>query len=117
MRKLAFLCLLAGMTAGMSVGAALPAAAGDTYKFNLHNKSSQYVINGFRTFEGGKWSKNWIDFTLKPGETAEMDWGSDEGNCVVPFRVGWVGYEAEQFKVDWCKVSNIYMKDDGFTYD
>ena len=113
MRKLAFLCLLAGMT----VATALPAAAGDTYKFNLHNKSSQYVINGFRTYENGKWSKNWIDFTLKPGEVAEMDWGSDEGNCVVPFRVGWVGYEAEQFKVDWCKVNNIYMKDDGFTYD
>ena len=114
MRKLAFLCAVAGLT----VATSLPAAAGDTYKFNLHNKSSQYVINGFRTYENGKWSKNWIDFTLKPGESAEMDWGSDDdGTCVVPFRVSWVGYEAEKFSVDWCKVSNIYMKDEGFAWD
>lgn len=46
-----------------------------------------------------------------------MDWGSSEGACVVPFRVGWVGYEAEQFKVDWCKLKNLYMKDEGFSVD
>lgn len=113
MRRLALFCLLAGI----SVGASAPATAAETYKFNLHNKSTQYVINGFRTFEGGQWSKNWIDFTLKPGESAEMDWGSSEGACVVPFRVGWVGYEAEQFKVDWCKLKNLYMKDEGFSFD
>jgi len=112
MRKLALLAF-----AGLTAFASLPANAADSYKFNLHNKSSQYVINGFRTFEKGEWSKNWIDFTLKPGEAAEMDWGSDEGNCVVPFRVSWVGYEAEKFSVDWCKVKNIYMKDEGFTWD
>ena len=112
MRKFAYACLVAGMAAI----AATPAAA-DSYKFNLHNKSSEYVINGFRTFENGEWSKNWIDFTLKPGEASEMDWGSSEGKCVVPFRVSWVGYEAEKFSVDWCKVHNIYMKDNGFTYD
>lgn len=112
MKKLALLCAI-GLTALGSASAALA----DTYKFTLHNRSSGYVINGFRTFEDGKWSKNWIDFTLKAGESAEMDWGTDEGNCVVPFRVSWVGYETEQFKVDWCKVSNIYMKDQGFTWD
>ncbi len=112
MRKVLFLCVMA-VLAGF--GAAAQAA--DSYKFNLHNKSSDSVINGFRTFEGGKWSKNWIDFTLKPGELAEMDWGSAEGNCVVPFKVSWIGYDAEQFKVDWCKVRNIYMKDNGFTFD
>jgi hypothetical protein len=94
-----------------------PAIAGDTYKFNLHNQSSDYTITGFRTYEDGKWSKNWIDFTLKPGEEAEMDWGSDEGNCVVPFKVEWKGYQAEKFSVDFCKVHNLYMKDSGFKYD
>lgn len=98
--------------------AAIPSAmAGDSYKFNLHNKSSDYTIIGFYTYESGKWSKNWIDFTLKPGEEAEMDWGSDEGNCVVPFKVDWKGYEAEKFSVDFCKVHNLYMKDSGFRFD
>jgi hypothetical protein len=93
------------------------AVAGDSYKFNLHNQSSDSVITGFYTFEDGKWSKNWINFTLKPGEESEMDWGSDEGNCVVPFKVGWKGYEADKFSVDFCKVHNLYMKDSGFKFD
>ena len=112
MRSFAFLAILAALT-----GTAVSAQAADTYKFNLHNKSSDYVINGFRTYENGAWSKNWIDFKLKPGESAEMDWGSDEGNCVVPFKVDWVGYESEKFSVDWRKVKNIYMKDQGFSFD
>jgi hypothetical protein len=81
MRKLALLCAVAGLTATT----AATAAAG-TYKFNLHNESSRCVIDGFQTYEDGEWSEDWMDFKLKPGETAEMDWGTDEGDCVVRSR-------------------------------
>ncbi|WP_286134249.1 hypothetical protein [Methylobacterium sp. Leaf123] len=47
-----------------------------------------------------------------------MDWNSDDGDCIVPFRVKWRDYGSEDFKLDWCKgVSNVYMKDKGFSYD
>jgi hypothetical protein len=47
-----------------------------------------------------------------------MDWYSDEGACVVPFRVSWVDYGAEDFSIDWCQnVENIYMEDVGFTWN
>ncbi len=47
-----------------------------------------------------------------------MDWFSNEGDCVVPFRVSWDNYGADDFKIDWCKgVDNIYMKDKGFSWD
>ena len=40
------------------------------------------------------------------------------GSCVVPFRLQWVDYGAKDFKIDWCKgVSNIYMRDKGFSSD
>ena len=91
--------------------------AESTYKFHLHNDSTQYTINAFYTKEDGKWSKNWLDLTLKPGEEVEMDWGSDEGNCTVPFKVGWVGYDAEEFTTDWCNLKNLHMKDNAFTVD
>jgi len=115
MRKLMQVAILVAAMAGLMGSSS--AWAADTYKFNLYNKSSEYTIIGFYTYEDGKWSKNWIDFTLSPGENAEMDWGSDEGNCVVPFRVAWKGYEAEKFSVDFCKVHNLYMKDQGFSFD
>ena len=96
---------------------AQPAWAGDSYKFNLHNRSSEYTITGFYTYEGGRWSKNWIDFTLKPGEEAEMDWGSDAGTRVVPLQGGSKGYDADPFPVAFRPVHNLYMKDQGFTFD
>ncbi|MFN7167497.1 MAG: hypothetical protein ACK4NV_10640 [Pannonibacter sp.] len=94
-----------------------PAVASD-YAFRLHNKAQGYSINGFYTFQGGQWSENWLSSRVNPGEAVSMDWLSNEGNCVVPFRVSWESYGSEDFKLDWCKgVSNIYMKDKGFSWD
>ena len=89
--------------------AAAPASA-ETYKFTMHNES-QYAISGFETFEGGKWSK-WTDVSVGPGESQSMDWNTDAGDCVVPFRIIYKDIETEQYKVDWCKISNIRVHDD-----
>ena len=91
-----------------------PAFAG-SYKFELHNES-KYAISGFQTFEDNKWS-TWSDVSVARGETQEMNWNSDTGDCVVPFRIVYKDVETEQYKVDWCKISNIRVHDDSVTAD
>ncbi len=91
-----------------------PALAEDeSYKFNLQN-DSQYTITGFETFENSKWS-TWKVPNVEPGETAEMDWKSSEGDCEVPFRIIYKDVETEQYTVDWCEISNIRVEDDNVT--
>ena len=93
-------------------------AQANDYAFKLHNRSSGWVISGFYTFQNGSWSRNWLNSRIGAGQFVDMDWNSNEGSCVVPFRVQWVDYGAEDFKIDWCKgVSNIYMRDKGFSWD
>jgi hypothetical protein len=46
-----------------------------------------------------------------------MDWNSDEGDCVVPFRIIYKDVETEQYKVDWCKISHIRVHNDSVTAD
>ena len=70
-----------GLTSACLAGPALA----DSYKFKLHN-DSQYAITGFQTYEDGRWS-TWSGVDVAPGETQVMDWQSDEGDCVAPFRV------------------------------
>jgi hypothetical protein len=98
----------------LAVLAAAPASA-ETYKFTMHNES-QYSISGFETYEDGKWSK-WTGVSVSPGESQQMDWNTDAGDCVVPFRIIYKDIETEQYKVDWCKISNIRVQDDKVTAD
>lgn len=86
-----------------------------SYKFTLHN-DSKYPIVGFQTFEDGKWS-TWSGVGVDQGESQVMDWNSSEGDCVVPFRIIYKDVETEQYKVDWCKISNIRVHDDSVTAD
>jgi hypothetical protein len=89
------------------------------YDFTLYNKSKGWVINGFYTLQNGKWSKNWLTGTVASGASIKMVWSSEDGDCVVPFKVNWVDYGmSEQFNVDWCKKpKNVYMLDEGFKVD
>lgn len=105
------------LTTAVLLAGTSPSWASD-YAFRLHNKADGYTINGFYTFQDGRWSDNWLNGRIRPGESVGMDWNSNEGNCVVPFRVSWDNYGADDFKLDWCKgVSNVYMKDKGFSWD
>jgi hypothetical protein len=98
----------------------LPAPVGE-YDFNLYNRTSGWVLNGFYTKEDGKWSKNWLSQKLAPGKMFRMQWNSssDQGACVVPFKVTWDDYSgAENYSLDWCKgIKSVYLKDDTFTVD
>ncbi|WP_176218620.1 hypothetical protein [Rhizobium rhizosphaerae] len=93
-------------------------ALASDYGFRLHNRAAGYTINGFYTYQDGRWSDNWLTGRVRPGQAVDMDWFSNDGNCTVPFRVSWDDYGADDFKLDWCKgVSNLYMKDKGFSWD
>lgn len=91
------------------------------YDFDLYNRTSGWVLNGFYTNEDGKWSKNWLSAKLQPGKSFHMMWNSasDTGACVVPFKLTWDDYDsAEIYKLDWCKgIKNVYLKDNTFTVD
>ncbi len=94
-----------------------PSLAASDYPFRLHNQSDGWTIDGFYTYQNGRWSENWLRGRVAPGQSVRMNWHSNAGDCVVPFRVSWQDYGAEDFKVDWCKVSNIYMRNQGFRWD
>lgn len=96
-------------------------AMGD-YDFDLYNRTSGWVLNGFYTKEDGKWSKNWLSTKLGVGKSVHMVWNSvsNSGDCVVPFKATWDDYDqAEIYNLDWCKkpISAIYLKDTTFTVD
>jgi hypothetical protein len=89
------------------------------YDFDLANKTSNWVLNGFFTKQNNKWSGNWLKSgSLAPGKFRHMMWStsSDSGACVVPFKATWDHYDhAEVYTVDWCKgISKITMTDGGY---
>jgi hypothetical protein len=107
-----------GAMLGLSLAACAAQAMASDYAFRLHNRAKGYTINGFYTYQNGRWSENWLRDRIRPGQSVPMDWYSNEGACVVPFRVSWDDWGAQDFKLDWCKgVRNLYMKDEGFATD
>jgi hypothetical protein len=74
------------------------------YDFNLHNRATGWVIDGFYTYQNGKWSDNWLTARVQAGQAIEMLWNSQEGSCAVPFRVNWVDWGANN-------PTNTYMID------
>jgi hypothetical protein len=110
--------MLAGALIGLSLAAFAAQATASDYAFRLHNRAEGYTINGFYTYQNGRWSPNWLRDRIRPGQSVPMDWNSNEGNCVVPFRVSWDDWGAQDFKLDWCTgVRNVYMNDSGFSHD
>ena len=91
-------------------------AMADSYKFHLINKTTKYTITGFQTYENGTWS-TWSNVSLAPGDEQDVDWGTNEGKCVVPFRVIYAEIQTEQYQVDWCKVRNIVVSDTDVTHN
>ena len=94
-------------------------ASAQNYDFYLHNRSNGWVINGFYTQHNGRWSNNWLNSRVSPGRNVAMHWDSQSGACRVQFRVSWVDWGTQDFTMDWCanNPSNVYMKDQGFTWD
>lgn len=102
--------LALAVTATVLVGMSAPASAG-SWKFELHNKTKS-TISSFRTKEDGSWSENWLNSKVAGGETFEMDFGSDEGDCVVRTQVTFSDDSYFDYDVDYCKVKALHVYND-----
>jgi hypothetical protein len=97
-------------------GATTPAAAAGHWKFDLHNNSAAKVLT-FKTQEDGEWSENWLPENVDPGETYEMDFGTDEGDCEVRTRISFSDGTYVDANIDYCHASNIYVRNDDVKWD
>jgi hypothetical protein len=102
--------------AGAMALAGAPAHAGNHWKFQVINKSNSAAIE-FRTEEDGEWSQNWIRDRIEPGDTFEMDFGSDKGDCVVRTEIRFTDASYFDADVDYCKVSTLSIHNDHVTLE
>lgn len=99
----------------LAVGFSAPAFA-KSWKFELINKSAAHVTS-FRTQEDGQWSKNWLDENVAPGETYDMDFGSDEGSCKVRTRIAFSDNTYVDANIDYCNANKITVRNSGIVWE
>jgi len=102
--------------AGAIALATVPAHAGSHWKFSVVNKSQTAAIE-FRTQEDGEWSSNWIKDRIEPGDSFDMDFGTDKGDCAVRTEIRFTDGSYFDADVDYCKVNTLYIHEDKLTSD
>ena len=110
-RSIATVC-----TGALGLGLASSAFAGEHWKFNVVNKSNVAAIE-FRTQENGQWSSNWIKDRIEPGDTFNMDFGTDKGDCTVRTEIRFTDGTYFDADVDYCKVSTLNIFDQKLTWE
>lgn len=108
------------LTVTLSISAA--AQTGAEGYFGIYNNTTNNVVVGFYTNDGGGWSRNWLYDDIEPGEAAEAEFDASSGSCDQLIRVGWLsdnGGEVrdEPISIDICDASNIYVDDNEIYYD
>lgn len=101
--------------AALVLSAATPALAKKSWKFELINKSAAHVTS-FKTREAGKWSANWLEENVAPGETFEMDFGTDEGDCSIRTRIDFTDDTYVDASIDYCEADEITVRNNGVTW-
>jgi hypothetical protein len=107
--RTATLALAATMVA--SLFAPVQAEEGKHWKFNVVNKSNNPVVE-FRTQEDGEWSENWISDRIEPGDDLELDFETDEGQCVVRTQIRFTDGTFFDADVDYCKANLLEISAD-----
>lgn len=105
----------AAFTAVVIAGATMPAIAAG-WEFGLYNNTNETIV-GFRTKENGAWSGNWLSQKVGPGDVFDMDFGTDEGDCVVRTQVTFSDGSYFDYDVDYCEVSNLHVYADEIRWD
>jgi hypothetical protein len=103
-------------TAAVMALASLPAHAGSHWKFNVVNKSDTPAVE-FRTQEDGEWSSNWLRDRIEPGDTFDMDFGTDKGDCTVRTQIRFTDGSYFDANVDYCNVSTLYIHENKLTWE
>jgi hypothetical protein len=94
----------------------MPAAIAKSWKFELVNRSAAHVTT-FRTQENGRWSKNWLEENVAPGETFDMDFGTDEGDCTVRTRITFTDNTYVDANIDYCNANKITVRNSGIVWE
>lgn len=109
--------LIAGLTGCVLLAASVAGqAAAASWKFELTNDSAARVTS-FKTQENGVWSQNWLPVQVNPGETYEMDFGTDEGECTVRTRIWFTDQTYVDGSIDYCNMTTITVNADGITWE
>ncbi len=117
--------LLVGAAAAVVLGLSFGGAMAQTGKrgvFTIHNDTPGNTVVGFYTNDGSGWSKNWLREHLKPGDEARAEFKEDGAYCKQTIRVGWLSKSGGEVKddpinIDFCKATNVYLKDNEVTFD
>lgn len=104
--KLVFAAFLAFFALAVSAPGGVQATQ---WLFNLENRSTANVTT-FRTQENGTWSGNWLDEIIAPGETFEMDFGTNEGDCTVRTRIEFTDGTYVDTDIDYCNMTTITVR-------
>jgi len=102
--------------AGAIALATVPAHAGSHWKFSVVNKSQTAAIE-FRTQEDGELRSDWIKDRIEPGDSFDMDFGTDKGDCAVRTEIRFTDGSYFDADVDYCKVNTLYIHEDKLTSD
>ena len=105
-------------------GAATPGAYGERgdHERELVARTDEFLPIGmdpveFRTQEDGEWSSNWISDRVEPGDTFDMDFGTDKGNCTVRTQIRFTDGSYFDANVNYCNVGTLYIFDHRLTAD
>lgn len=90
--------------------------AGEHWKFHIINKSDKSAVE-FRTLEGGQWSANWIAEDIEPDDRFNMEFTPTGGECSVRTQIRFADGSLFDAPVDYCKLTNLYLGDDGLSWD
>ena len=113
------------LAAGLALAASTVIATAQTGKsgvFTIHNDTAGNTVVGFYTNDGSGWSKNWLSSPLGPGDEARAEFSRDGAYCKQTIRVGWRSKSGGEVRddpinIDFCKASNVYLKDNDVTFD
>ncbi|WP_041375412.1 hypothetical protein [Polymorphum gilvum] len=100
--------IVSGSALALLIAATVNASAGQ-WLFDLENRS-EFSVTSFRTQENGQWSDNWLNEIVAPGEVFEMDFGTDEGDCVVRTRIEFTDNTYIDANIDYCDISVITVR-------
>lgn len=103
MKKAVFTGVLIGLVVAAS------GASANQWLFDLENRSAA-SITSFRTQESGRWSGNWLEEIVLPGETFVMDFGTDQGDCTVRTRIEFTDNTYVDANIDYCNMSTITVR-------
>lgn len=86
------------------------------WKFKIINKSQTAAVE-FRTMEDEEWSDNWISQRIQPGDSFDMDFNHDTGDCTVRTQIHFTDGTSFDAPVDYCKVNTLYIYETKLRWD